>query len=154
MQNLIIESALYTDLPVLQVLLEFLVQDGDTESELKAQQASLVSLLLQPELGDILVARDEGQIVGMVSVLYNFATDHDKAAALLENFVTDPRVSGQGVKFQLIQTAVMHAKQRGCAHISLITDAIKRAVALNKSDQDAQAVKIAGPVPLSQLLND
>ena len=65
-----IEKATLTDVPQLSDLLSVLfAQEQEFVPNPEAQIRGLTRILRQPELGFILLARDNGQVVGMVNIL-------------------------------------------------------------------------------------
>ena len=119
-----INLATVSDTPALSALLSILfTQEAEFQPDTVAQQRGLNAILSDPALGEILVARQNGQIVGMVNVLYSISTALGARVALLEDMVVAPAMRGSGLGSQLIAAAIKHAKQRGCLRITLLTDA-------------------------------
>ena len=119
-----INLATVSDTPALSALLSILfTQEAEFQPDTAAQQRGLNAILSDPALGEILVARQNGQIVGMVNVLYSISTALGARVALLEDMVVAPAMRGSGLGSQLLAAAIKHAKQRGCLRITLLTDA-------------------------------
>ena len=119
-----INLATVSDTPALSALLSILfTQEAEFQPDTVAQQRGLNAILSDPALGEILVARQNGQIVGMVNVLYSISTALGARVALLEDMVVAPAMRGSGLGSQLLAAAIKHAKQRGCLRITLLTDA-------------------------------
>ena len=119
-----INLATVSDTPALSALLSILfTQEAEFQPDTVAQQRGLNAILSDPALGEILVARQNGQIVGMVNVLYSISTALGARVALLEDMVVAPAMRGSGLGSQLLVAAIKHAKQRGCLRITLLTDA-------------------------------
>ena len=119
-----IKLATVSDTPALCALLSILfTQEAEFQPDTVAQQRGLNAILSDPALGEILVARQNGQIVGMVNVLYSISTALGARVALLEDMVVVPAMRGSGLGSQLLAAAIKHAKQRGCLRITLLTDA-------------------------------
>lgn len=119
-----INLATVSDTPALSALLSILfTQEAEFQPDTVAQQRGLNAILSDPALGEILVARQNGQIVGMVNVLYSISTALGARVALLEDMVVVPAMRGSGLGSQLLVAAIKHAKQRGCLRITLLTDA-------------------------------
>ena len=119
-----INLATVSDTPALCALLSILfTQEAEFQPDTVAQQRGLNAILSDPALGEILVARQNGQIVGMVNVLYSISTALGARVALLEDMVVVPAMRGSGLGSQLLAAAIKHAKQRGCLRITLLTDA-------------------------------
>lgn len=119
-----INLATVSDTPALSALLSILfTQEAEFQPDTVAQQRGLNAILSDPAVGEILVARQNGQIVGMVNVLYSISTALGARVALLEDMVVVPAMRGSGLGSQLLAAAIKHAKQRGCLRITLLTDA-------------------------------
>ena len=119
-----INLATVSDTPALSALLSILfTQEAEFQPDTAAQQRGLNAILSDPAVGEILVARQNGQIVGMVNVLYSISTALGARVALLEDMVVAPAMRGSGLGSQLLAAAIKHAKQRGCLRITLLTDA-------------------------------
>ena len=119
-----IELATPADIPTLCELLNLLfAQEAEFQPDTVAQQRGLKAILANPNVGEILVARQNGQIVGMVNLLYTISTALGGRVALLEDMVIASPMRGSGLGSQLLATAIEQAKQRGCSRITLLTDA-------------------------------
>ena len=121
---LTIQLATLNDIPALCGLLTVLFsQEAEFQPDTAAQQRGLNAILSDPAIGEILVARQNGHIVGMVNLLYSISTALGARVALLEDMVVAPEMRGSGLGSQLLAAAIEHAKQHGCLRITLLTDA-------------------------------
>ncbi|MGZ5056075.1 MAG: GNAT family N-acetyltransferase [Methylobacter sp.] len=112
-----------SDIPVLCELLNILfAQEADFEPDCDAQSRGLARIISNPEVGLIVVARQDGQIVGMVNLLYTVSTALGDRVALLEDMVVSPNVRGSGVGSRLLEQAIQFARLDGCKRITLLTD--------------------------------
>ena len=68
------------------------------------------------------MAKDAGQIIGMVNLLYTISTALGSRVAILEDMVVAPQNRGLGVGSALLKYAIDFAKQKGCKRITLLTD--------------------------------
>jgi GNAT superfamily N-acetyltransferase len=75
-----------------------------------------------PERGRIFVARIDGEIVGMVSLLFTISTAEGEPVCWLEDMVVRPEQRGKGLGSRLLQYAVHYAKANGFVRITLLTD--------------------------------
>lgn len=113
-----------SDIPALCELLALLfTQEADFKPDREAQRRGLTSIITNPEVGFILVARQHGKIVGMVNMLYTISTALGDRVALLEDMVVSPSVRGAGIGSQLLEQAIQSARLNGCKRITLLTDA-------------------------------
>ena len=124
MSNFNIDFATSADIPALCQLLTLLfAQEAEFQPDIAVQQRGLNAILTNADVGEILVARQNVQIVGMVSLLYSISTALGGRVALLEDMVVAPLLRGSGLGSQLLTAAITHAQQRGCLRITLLTDA-------------------------------
>jgi GNAT superfamily N-acetyltransferase len=113
------------DIPALCSLLEVLfAQEAEFRPDPTAQQRGLETIINNPAVGQILIARQVGKAVGMVSLLYTVSTALGGRVALLEDMVVTPDTRGQGVGAQLLEQAIALAKANGCLRITLLTDGV------------------------------
>lgn len=118
-----IDAARLPDIPALCLLLnQLFAQEAEFSPDLEAQQRGLELIIENPEIGAILVARKEGQVIGMVNLLYTVSTALGARVALLEDMVVAEGNRDGGVGSQLLEAALIHAKLNGCQRITLLTD--------------------------------
>lgn len=118
-----ITLAQFDDLAALSGLLaELFAQEAEFQPDPERQLQGLRYILADPTVGEILVARDETGVHGMVSLLYSVSTALGSRVAWLEDMVVSQTARSQGVGSALIETAIEHARSRGCARITLLTD--------------------------------
>lgn len=112
-----------TDIPVLCDLLDILFsQEADFRSDREAQRRGLARIISNPEVGLIVVARQDSRVVGMVNLLYTVSTALGDRVALLEDMVVAPNARGSGVGSRLLEQAIELARLNGCKRITLLTD--------------------------------
>lgn len=119
-----ISTANAADLPALTELLGILFhQEAEFTADATRQQCGLAMILARPELGTILVARDQNQrIVGMVLLLFTVSTALGGPVCWLEDFVVHPDARGAGWGGRLMTAAIDVARRRGMLRITLLTD--------------------------------
>ena len=116
-------SATLVDIPTLCRLLAILFsQETEFQPNQTSQAAALKSLLNNPELGEIMVARSTNQVIGMVSLLYTVSTALGGRVALLEDMLIHPDFRNQAIGSGLLSHAVNVALEKGCRRITLLTD--------------------------------
>ena len=122
--SIIIRPAASADIPQLAKLLSLLfAQEADFTPHIERQTHALHLIIQQPELGRILCAEDnDGEIVGMVSVMFSISTAEGGPAAWLEDMVVHPEQRGLNIGTQLLQAAISQAQATGCTRVSLLTD--------------------------------
>lgn len=121
--DLTLSPATLSDVPPLCALLsQLFAQEQEFTPDLTAQQAGLHLILQQPDCGQILVARQHGEVIAMVSLLFTVSTALGGRVALLEDMIVDARFRGQSVGSQLLAYAIHHAREQQVLRITLLTD--------------------------------
>ena len=111
------------DIPELCELLNVLFnQEAEFSPDSRAQARGLAAIINEADVGDVLVAREDGRILAMVNLLYSVSTALGGRVALLEDMVVSPDARGGGVGSSLITHAIARAKERNCKRITLLTD--------------------------------
>ncbi len=117
------EVASHSDIPELSKLLNSLFsQEVEFKPNLKAQIRGLELIVENSNMGDILVARKKGELLGMVNLLYTVSTALGARVGLLEDMVVSSSARGSGVGSKLIEFALSYAADQGCKRITLLTD--------------------------------
>ena len=75
--------------------------------------------LLDEARGQVLVADEDGTLLGMATVSYNVAMRYGGEYCQLEELIVDPEARGKNVGGLLVEATVRVAKQRGCAEYGL-----------------------------------
>lgn len=119
----VVRSACPNDLDAMVELLGLLfAQEADFAPNRGLQRSALSSILSSPGLGTLLVALVDGEVVGMVSLLYTISTAEGGAAAWLEDMVVLPELRNSGVGSRLIEEATRVCHEKGIRRITLLTD--------------------------------
>jgi GNAT superfamily N-acetyltransferase len=69
--------------------------------------------------GEVLVAVEDGRLLGVVTVSYNLAIRYAGEYCQIEELIVDPVARGKNVGALLVTTAANRARERGCAEIGL-----------------------------------
>ncbi|MGZ5007398.1 MAG: GNAT family N-acetyltransferase [Methylobacter sp.] len=118
-----ITPAAVSDIPALCELLTILFsQEAEFKPDHDEQSRGLARIIGNPEIGLIVVARQDGRVVGMVNLLYTISTALGDRVALLEDMIVSPAARGSGVGSRLLEQAIQIARQNGCKRITLLTD--------------------------------
>jgi GNAT superfamily N-acetyltransferase len=118
-----IAVAVHEDIPELCRLLTILFsQEEDFQPDEAAQTRGLSAVIADPQVGHILVARQDGVVIGMVNLLYTISTALGDRVGLLEDMVVDADVRGSGAGSLLLKQAIELARTNGCKRITLLTD--------------------------------
>ena len=97
-------------------------QDIEFEPDYEKQKAGLEQIILNPALGEILVMKIDGNVVGMVSLLYSISTALGGKVAILEDMVMGKDFRRKGLGKELLNEAIAFAQKRGCLRLTLLTD--------------------------------
>ena len=73
--------------------------------------------LLDGVRGRVLVAEDDGELLGLASVTFNLAMRYGGEYCQLEELVVDPNARGKQVGARLVEATIEQARVRGCAEI-------------------------------------
>ncbi|MTI62697.1 MAG: GNAT family N-acetyltransferase [Methylophaga sp.] len=113
-----------TDMDAICLLLNQLFsQEADFAADKTKQMRAVTEILSQPDSGQILILRKDGQVAGMVSLLYLISTAMGGKVALLEDMIIAEGYRGRGLGQELLTAAIDFARQQGCLRITLLTDA-------------------------------
>ncbi len=120
-----IRPATSADIPDLCILLTLLfTQEAEFVPDHEAQTRGLTRIISDPGIGLILMARQDGQTIGMVNLLFMVSTALGERVALLEDMVVAPAARGAGIGSQLLDVAIQQAQALGCKRITLLTDRV------------------------------
>jgi GNAT superfamily N-acetyltransferase len=118
-----ISTANLNNLPELVDLLnDLFTQDIEFIPDLKKQKAGLEAIIANPEIGEILVLKGDGKILGMVSLLYSISTALGGKVAILEDMIIHQDYRGKGLGKELLGEAIRFSKERNCLRLTLLTD--------------------------------
>jgi len=118
-----ISLACLNDLPeLIELLNDLFTQDIEFVPDLKKQKLGLEAIINNPEIGEILVIKDEHKLVGMVSLLYSISTALGGKVAILEDMIIHKEYRQQGLGKELLGEAIRFSKERNCLRLTLLTD--------------------------------
>jgi GNAT superfamily N-acetyltransferase len=88
-----------------------------------ARQTRALEKILSDECaGTVFVARDEGRVVAMATLIYAISTAEGGTAALFEDLVVLPGHRGRGIATSLVEFVIQHARTHGVLRLTLLTD--------------------------------
>lgn len=120
-----IDCARPADIPALCGLLSALFsQEVEFVPDTARQARGLSMIIDDPRVGSVLVARRDGQVTGMVTLLFTVSTALGERVVLFEDLVVSPDARGAGIGSALVQAAMDFARKNGCSRITLLTDGI------------------------------
>lgn len=118
-----ITRAVVDDIPLLCALLHALFsREAEFEPDHDAQARGLAAIIDDPAVGDILVARESGRVLGMINILYTVSTALGGPVAVFEDMIVSPASRGAGIGTALLGHAIELARSKGCRRITLLTD--------------------------------
>lgn len=106
---------------VLRLLSDFSSEVG-TYLEEEHLSAALMPLIARPELGDLLVAEQNGELVGYVVITWGWGIESGGAEALVDEMFVSEKVRNQGVGTLLMTSAISRAQQREVKVVFLETE--------------------------------
>ena len=111
------------ELPQLVALLGILFsQEAEFTPDAPKQARALEKILSDASVGTLFVAREEGRVVAMASLLYTVSTAEGGTAALFEDLVVLPGHRGRGIASSLVEFVIQHARKQGVLRLTLLTD--------------------------------
>jgi GNAT superfamily N-acetyltransferase len=118
-----IGPATEADAPALNALLQTLfAAEAEFTTDPEAHACGIAMILADPAIGQFLVARQGGRVVGMVGLLFTVSTALGARVALLEDMVVAPEARDLKIGSRLIDAAIAAARAAGCRRITLLTD--------------------------------
>jgi AraC family transcriptional regulator of adaptative response/methylated-DNA-[protein]-cysteine methyltransferase len=111
------------ELPELVTLLGILFsQETEFIPDDAKQTRALEKILSDESVGRLYVARDDGQVVAMATLVYTISTAEGGVAALFEDLIVLPGQRGRGVGTALAQFVIQEARKQGVLRLTLLTD--------------------------------
>ena len=111
------------DLPRLVGLLKILFsQEAEFAPDYGKQTRALEKILSDESAGTIYVAREDGLVVAMASLIYTVSTAEGGSAALFEDLIVLPSHRGRGIATALVRFIIAEARRRGVLRLTLLTD--------------------------------
>lgn len=118
-----IREATAGDLPELTAFLTALFsQERDFKPDQEKQRRGLRLILERPHAGRIFVILHEGELAGMVNLLFTVSTAEGGDAIWLEDLFIRSDFRGQGLGSLLLRHAIEFAEREGFARLTLLTD--------------------------------
>lgn len=118
-----IKIASIEDVPQLCNLLQTLfTQEAEFTPNEALQSAGLSRIINNSEVGDVVIAIENNEIMGMVVLLYTISTALGSIVAILEDMVVAENMRSKGVGTKILNFAVNLANSKGCQRITLLTD--------------------------------
>lgn len=117
-----IRRAVEADGPrLLSLLVQYCVDVGTELSE-DHLQAAMVPLIQRPELGDLLVAEQNGELIGYVVITWGWGIESGGAEALVDEMFVTSNYRNQGVGTLLMTAALQRAQEHEVKVVFLETE--------------------------------
>jgi len=114
--------ATIADVPAMADLLTILFRQEANFTPHREKQERALRMILETGAGHLYLARVEGRVAGMLSLLRTISTAEGGPVCWLEDMVVDPWYRSTGVGSRLLQHAVADATRMGYLRITLLTD--------------------------------
>ena len=116
-------TASVEDIPQLVGLLnQLFAQEVEFTPNEENQKRGLLKIILNEQVGKIIVAESYGSIIGMVNLLFTVSTSTGTRVCILEDMIISSNCRSSGVGSQLLQYSISVARNDGCLRITLLTD--------------------------------
>jgi GNAT superfamily N-acetyltransferase len=117
-------TATVEDIPILCTLLHQLFsKEVEFTPDITHQTKGLKMIIEDEKIGEIYVACKEGEIVGMVNLLYTVSTALGERVALLEDMIIDEKHRGEDIGSALLEYVLTVTKEKWIKRVTLLTDA-------------------------------
>jgi len=97
-------------------------QEAEFTPDRDKQERALSTILNDPKVGRIFVAREGERVVAMASLLYTISTAEGGKAATFEDLVVHPEYRRRGIGASLLKFVIEEANKHGVLRITLLTD--------------------------------
>ena len=97
-------------------------EETEFTPDYEKQTRALEEILSDESVGTVYVAREEGRVVAMASLLYTVSTASGGKAALFEDLIVLPTHRGRGSATELVAYMIAEARNRGVLRLTLLTD--------------------------------
>jgi len=97
-------------------------QEHEFTPDIRNQEIGLGMIIGNPSAGTIFVCENDGDIIGMVTLLTLVSTALGRKVLLLEDMIVDPAWRARGIGSRLVEHACGWARDHGYGRITLLTD--------------------------------
>ena len=104
---------------VIDLMKKLLIPSGEVAENWEDEAGIFRRVIENRELGSILVAEENGEIVGVTTLSYPTAIRCAGLYACIEENIVDKRCRGKGVGGKLLRAAIAEAASKGCDEIQV-----------------------------------
>jgi GNAT superfamily N-acetyltransferase len=97
-------------------------QEAEFTPDDAKQTRALEKILSDASAGTVYVARAEGRVIAMATLLYTISTAEGGTVALFEDLIVQPGHRGRGIGYSLVEFVVQEARKQGVLRLTLLTD--------------------------------
>ncbi|MGQ0546337.1 MAG: GNAT family N-acetyltransferase [Betaproteobacteria bacterium] len=105
-----------------ELLGELFSHEAEFTPDARKQRRALRLILEDSRRGRIFVAREDGRVVAMASLIFTISTAEGGKAALFEDLVVAPERRGRGIGPRLLRHVIREARKAGVLRLMLLTD--------------------------------
>ncbi len=122
-ENIQIDTATKSDLVVIVSLLEELAGAVENRQglDMKVTAENLAALLNEPD-SYLLVARNDGEVVGFINFMVRRTALHAGQSGLIDELIVHQGVRGYGVGRSLVSAAADTCRRLGCIELEVSTE--------------------------------
>ena len=121
--NITIDQVTETDLSSIRtLLLELMDVTADTEGFNIDQSVENYRILLQDDANHMLVAKDENNILGLISFTARRTIMHPRPSGFIDELVVSSDSRGLGIGKQLILAAIEKCRELRCCEVEVSTE--------------------------------
>jgi len=104
---------------IISLMRKLLIPSGEVPESWNDEAGIFRRVIENPELGSILVAEEDGEIVGVTTLSYPTAIRCNGLYSCIEENIVDERCRGKGVGGKLLRAAIEEATSKGCDEIQV-----------------------------------
>ena len=92
---------------------------GELTANWKAAAQTFHQIIKSPELGSIMVAEENGEVLGVITISFPTAIRCGGLYSCIEEFIVSEKARGKGVGGQLVQAIIAEAASKGSFEIQV-----------------------------------
>lgn len=125
--NYIITTPTPQDIDRLSLLLCALFDfEAEFTPNIELQKNALKTIISDPSIGQIFVAKENETIVATVQILYTYSTALGAKAAILEDLMVAQEHRNKGIAKKLLSHVLQYCKENDIKRVTLLTDSTNK----------------------------